>query len=80
MSSLAPLLVGGALMTAGPSAFAWILCAAGVGFVLLAVLLGPALFVRTDRYLAATLAPDASTVTVRAHPDFARAWSGRAQW
>ncbi|MFE5480850.1 hypothetical protein ACFQ9R_34485 [Nocardia sp. NPDC056541] len=80
VSSLVPLFVGGALMMARPSAFAWILCAAGVGLVFLAVLLGPAVFVRTDRYLEATLAPDASSVTVRAHPDFARSWSGQAQW
>ncbi|MFD6401720.1 hypothetical protein [Nocardia sp. NPDC060249] len=80
MTSLAPLFVGGALIMTRPSAVAWILCAAGVGLVLLAVMLGPAMFARTDRYLEATLAPDASSVTVRAHPDFARSWSGQAQW
>ncbi|MFC9477231.1 hypothetical protein ACWF99_33005 [Nocardia sp. NPDC055002] len=80
VSSLVPLFAGGALMFTRPSAFAWILCAAGVGLVLLAVMLGPAVFARTDRYLEATLAPDASSVTVRAHPDFARSWSGQAQW
>ncbi|MFD3745930.1 hypothetical protein [Nocardia sp. NPDC058633] len=80
VGSLVPLFVGGTLMLARPSAFAWILCAAGVGVLLLAVAIGSAVFARTDRYLEASLAPDATAVTVRAHPDFARAWSGRVQW
>ncbi|MFE1597226.1 hypothetical protein [Nocardia sp. NPDC058705] len=80
VGSLAPLGVGLGLMMTFPSAFAWILCAAGVGFIVLAVMLGSVVFARADRYLEAALAPDASAVTVRAHPDFARSWSGQVQW
>ncbi|TCJ93463.1 hypothetical protein DFR71_5309 [Nocardia alba] len=79
VGSLVPLCVGVALMFSRPSAFAMILCAAGVGLVLLAVMLGSVVFARTDRYLEAALAPDASSVTVCAHPDFARSWSGQEQ-
>ncbi|MFC6013403.1 hypothetical protein [Nocardia lasii] len=80
MSSLLPLFVGVGLMATIPSAFAWILCAAGIGVIVLAVLAGSVVFVRLDRYLVASLAPDASSVTVSAHPDFARVWAGRVEW
>ncbi|MGW4633639.1 hypothetical protein [Nocardia sp. NPDC004415] len=73
--SLFPLVLGVGLYFAAPSSFALLTGAAGLLVLTLAVVLGPTVFARMDRYLAASIAPDASAVTLRVHPDFALAWS-----
>ncbi|MEV0336777.1 hypothetical protein [Nocardia sp. NPDC050717] len=79
VGSLFPLLLGGMLYVAHPSAVTLLTGLAGVVILFLAVLLGPTAFARLDRYLVAAISPDAGSLTVRAHPEFARAWSGLAQ-
>ncbi|WP_278262637.1 hypothetical protein [Nocardia sp. AG03] len=77
--SLFPLVLGGGLYLAAPSSFAVLCGAAGILVLIFAVGLGPVFFARMDRYLVATIAPDAGSVTLRVHPDFAHAWSGPRQ-
>ncbi|WP_280343943.1 hypothetical protein [Nocardia neocaledoniensis] len=76
VGSLFPLLLAGMLYLAIPSAVTLLAGLAGVLLLFAAIMLGPAVFTGLDRYLVAAMAPDAGTVTVRVHPEFARAWTG----
>ncbi|WP_336083494.1 hypothetical protein [Nocardia sp. SSK8] len=73
--SLFPLVLGVGLYFAAPSSFALLTGAAGLLVLALAVVLGPSVFARMDRYLAASITPDASALTLTVHPDFALACS-----
>ncbi|MFE3545717.1 hypothetical protein ACFXK0_22370 [Nocardia sp. NPDC059177] len=79
MCALAPMTIGIGLMLTVPSVYAYLAAILGFFFIFLAAHFHGPVFTGLDRYLTASLAPDASSVTLRVHPEFARAWSGLNQ-
>ncbi|MFB7878337.1 hypothetical protein ACFC06_24085 [Nocardia sp. NPDC056064] len=73
MCTLAPMTIGLGLLVAAPSVYAWLTAFLGFLFIFLMAHFHGPIFAGTDRYLTASLAPDASAVTLRVHPEFARA-------